>query len=55
VSELQEVSLRVASRVMERAIAEGVARRQGLEDVDCETYLRKQFWKPRYLPFVRGG
>ncbi len=55
VNELQEVSLRVASRVMEKAIEEGVARRQGLEGVDCETWLRKHFWKPRYLPFVRGS
>ena len=55
VRELQEVSLRVASRVMERAIAEGVARREGLENVDCETYLRKRFWRARYLPFVPGG
>ncbi len=54
VKELQEVSIRVASRVMACAIEEGVAQKQGLENVDCDAYLRRRFWRPRYLPFVRG-
>lgn len=54
IRELQEVSIRVASRVIECAIREGLARKEGLENCDLDTYLRKRFWKPRYLPFVRG-
>jgi malate dehydrogenase (oxaloacetate-decarboxylating) len=54
IRELQEVSIRVANRVMECAIREGFARQEGLENCDLDTYLRKRFWKPRYLPFVRG-
>ena len=55
IKELQEVSIRVASRVMARAIDEGVARNQALNPSDCDTYLRQRFWRPRYLPFVRGA
>jgi malate dehydrogenase (oxaloacetate-decarboxylating) len=55
IRELQEVSIRVANRVMECAIKEGLARQEGLENCDLDTYLRKRFWKPRYLPFVRGA
>ena len=55
IRELQEVSIRVANRVMECAIREGLARQEGLESCDLDTYLRKRFWKPRYLPFVRGA
>jgi malate dehydrogenase (oxaloacetate-decarboxylating) len=55
IKELQEVSIRVASRVMEQAMREGVAGNQGLVDSDCDTYIRQRFWRPRYLPVVRGA
>ena len=54
VKDLQEVSIRVATRVVECALEEGVAGRQDLENTDIDTYLRKRFWKPHYIPFVRG-
>lgn len=54
IRELQEVSIRVTTRVMARAMEEGVARREGLEDRDLDTYVRQRFWRPRHLPFVRG-
>ncbi len=55
IKELQEVSIRVASRVMEKAISEGVAQNRKLEDIDCDTYVRQRFWRSRYLPVVRGA
>jgi len=54
IRELQEVSIRVAGRVIECAIKEGVAQKTDLEQCDCDAYLRKRFWRPKYLPFVRG-
>ena len=53
VGELQEVSIRVASRVIARALEEGVAR-EDLHGRDLDAYVRARFWRPRYLPVVRG-
>ena len=55
VKELQDVSLHVAARVVERALEEGVAGNRSLEDGDIAADLRQRFWHPEYLPFVRGG
>ncbi len=54
IRELQEVSIRVTTRVMARAIEEGVARKEGLDGRDLDIYVRQRFWRPRHLPFVRG-
>jgi malate dehydrogenase (oxaloacetate-decarboxylating) len=54
VSELQEVSVRVAAKVIEQALAQGVAGKANLEGRDLDAYLRSRFWRPRYLPVVRG-
>lgn len=54
IRELQEVSIRVAARVMARAVEDGVAQKSGLEDSDFDSYIRKHFWRARYLPIVRG-
>jgi len=53
VDDLQETSVRVATRVVKQAIADGVARRENMPD-DLETFVRERFWHPTYLPFVRG-
>jgi malate dehydrogenase (oxaloacetate-decarboxylating) len=53
VSDLQETSVRVATRVVQQAIKDGVARRQNIPD-DVEAFVRNRFWHPTYLPFVRG-
>ncbi len=50
VDELQEVSIRVATRVIAKAIEEGVANAPKLSGNDIETYVRSRFWKPKYLP-----
>jgi len=52
--ELQEVAIRVAVRVIRRALDDGVAGKTDLEGRDLDAYVRSRFWKPRYLPFVRG-
>jgi malate dehydrogenase (oxaloacetate-decarboxylating) len=54
VRELREVSIRVGTRVIEQALKEGVAGKTDLAGRDLDTYLRSRFWKPRYLPIVRG-
>ena len=54
VGELREVSIRVAVRVIEQSLREGVAGKTDLAGRDLDTYLRARFWKPRYLPIVRG-
>ena len=53
VADLQETSVRVATRVVKQAIADGVARRENIPD-DIEAFVRERFWHPTYLPFVRG-
>jgi malate dehydrogenase (oxaloacetate-decarboxylating) len=54
VSDLQETSVRVATRVVKRAIEDGVARRENIPE-DIEAFVRQRFWHPVYLPFVRGA
>jgi malate dehydrogenase (oxaloacetate-decarboxylating) len=54
ISELQEVSIRVATRVIAQAFADGVARTEKFTPESAEAYVRRHFWRPRYLPFVRG-
>jgi malate dehydrogenase (oxaloacetate-decarboxylating) len=52
--ELQEVSVRVAVRVIKCALNNGVAAKIDLDGRDLDAYVRSRFWKPHYLPFVRG-
>ncbi len=52
VDELQEVSIRVATRVLEQAMADGVSTRADLNLEGLEDYVRSQLWKPEYIPFV---
>jgi malate dehydrogenase (oxaloacetate-decarboxylating) len=53
VDDLQETSIRVATRVVQQAIEDGVARRENIP-ADVEAFVRERFWHPTYLPFVRG-
>lgn len=53
VSDLQETSIRVATRVVRQAIEDGVATRDNIP-ADIESFVRERFWHPSYLPFVRG-
>lgn len=53
VSDLQETSIRVATRVCQQAIKDQVARRENMPE-DIEAFVRERFWHPQYLPFLRG-
>ncbi len=52
VTELREVSVMVAARVVAQAMKEGVATTQGLEGLDLVAYVRERFWEAKYLPTV---
>lgn len=52
IDELQEVSIKVAARVLAQAIADGSAARDDLNPEELEDYVRSQFWRPEYMPFV---
>jgi malate dehydrogenase (oxaloacetate-decarboxylating) len=54
ISELREVSIAVATRVIAQAFEDGVATTTKLSPATAEAYVRSHFWRPRYLPFVRG-
>ncbi len=53
VSELRAVSLEVATRVLRRAFADGVARTKKVTPEGAGEYVRKKAWNARYLPFKR--
>jgi malate dehydrogenase (oxaloacetate-decarboxylating) len=52
INELQEVSIRVAARVLAQALADGSSARTDLAGTDLEAYVRSRFWRPRYLPYT---
>jgi len=54
IQELQEVSIQVTVRVIKQAFADGVATTTKFTPDNAEAYVRKHFWRPRYLPLVRG-
>ncbi len=54
VSDMRDVSLKVATAVIQAAVDGGVATEQaltGLEEDALLDYVRLRFWEPRYLPF----
>ncbi len=57
IRELREVSIRVAARVMARAIKDGVAaeyRIRSMNDEELLAFARSRFWEAKYLPFQRA-
>jgi len=54
VDDLNDVSMRVATRVIEQAFDDGVAQTQKVTREKAADYVRARFWKPRYMPIVRG-
>jgi malate dehydrogenase (oxaloacetate-decarboxylating) len=54
VTELPEVSVRVAARVIAQAIKEGVAETPPAAGEDLEAFVRARFWKARYLPCTKA-
>jgi len=57
VREMREASVSVAARVILQAVEDGVAgtsRFTGLSEHDIADYVRRHFWEPHYLPYVKG-
>jgi malate dehydrogenase (oxaloacetate-decarboxylating) len=54
VDDLNDVSMRVATRVIEQAFDDGVAQTKKVRRDGAAAYARAKFWKPKYLPTVRG-
>ncbi len=54
VTEMREVSARVAAAVITQAVTDGVARASADTLKDPLAYVRTKMWQPKYLPFVRG-
>jgi malate dehydrogenase (oxaloacetate-decarboxylating) len=53
VEEMREVSERVATRVIEQAFEDGVARTTKTAAASASALVRAKAWRPRYLPFER--
>ncbi|MDB4936502.1 MAG: NAD-dependent malic enzyme [Labilithrix sp.] len=54
VDELRAVSLDVATRVIQQAFADGVARTKKVTPEDAGAYVRSKAWSAEYLPFRRA-
>jgi malate dehydrogenase (oxaloacetate-decarboxylating) len=54
VEEMREVSVSVATRVIQQAFDDGVSRTKKATRDRAEAYVRAKFWRPKYLPLVRG-
>jgi malate dehydrogenase (oxaloacetate-decarboxylating) len=50
ITDLKGASIRVAVRVMEQAVEDGVGTIPSFDEPDLESYVRRQFWRPEYLP-----
>ena len=50
VDEMRQVSARVATRVMEQAFDDGVARTRKTTREGAAKYIESHFWRPEYLP-----
>ena len=55
VDDLNEVSMRVATRVVEQAFDDGVAQSEKVTREKAAEYVQARFWRPRYMPIVRGA
>jgi malate dehydrogenase (oxaloacetate-decarboxylating) len=52
VDEMSQVSVKVAARVLQQAIDDGVARTKKTTRDAAEAYVRAKFWEPKYLDFI---
>jgi malate dehydrogenase (oxaloacetate-decarboxylating) len=51
IADLKKVSLYVATRVLAKALEDGSATRQELNEIDLEAYVKAHFWQAKHLPF----
>jgi len=54
VEEMRETAVRVATRVIEQAFDDGVARTKKTTREKAGEHVRAKFWRPRYLPFEKA-
>jgi len=54
VREIQKVAICIVKRVIQCALEEGVAQNTKLGERDLDKYLRSKFWRPKYLPVIKG-
>jgi malate dehydrogenase (oxaloacetate-decarboxylating) len=54
IDELRAVSLEVATRVVQQAFLDGVARTKKVKPDGAAEYVRSKAWSARYLPFQRA-
>jgi malate dehydrogenase (oxaloacetate-decarboxylating) len=54
VDEMRQVSARVATRVMEQAFDDGVARTRKTTREGAAAYVESHFWRPQYLPIEKA-
>ncbi len=54
VDDLRSVSVEVATRVIKRAFADGVARSNKVTPETAAAYVKEKAWKAAYLPFERA-
>jgi malate dehydrogenase (oxaloacetate-decarboxylating) len=54
VEEMREVSAHVATRVIEQAFDDGVARTTKMTRASAGNHVRTKAWQPRYLPFEKA-
>ena len=55
VKDLKKISVRVATRVLAKALEEGVSHRPELKGTDLESFITEHLWQPKYLPFKYAG
>lgn len=56
IADIREISIKIAARVMQKAIQEGVAAEYRIRSWDLdrlEAHARERFWYPRYLPYEK--
>ncbi len=57
VTNVREISVRIATAVIKQAGEEGVATEKEIpkDEGELEEWVREQMWEPRYRPLVRVG
>jgi len=55
ISDLRQISVYIATRVLAQALADGSSPRQDLQQSDLEQVVKDNLWKAQYLPFHYAG
>ena len=55
INELRDASIKVAARVLKKAITDGCSPRNDLDLDNLEDFVYSRMWWPDYLPFVYSG